>query len=239
MEPIGKSIPECLGAGREAVSLHPSNPGLHVFNASKLDVSGPRTIVITGTGRSGTTATARVLQAAGMAKVGQRRFRTQDDYLFGPLMEANDPKFLEYAKELDSKHDVWGFKWHLAWKEPIVTKLRNPIMVMLFRDCLTISQRAEISAIAIYRQSIEEWMRHVAERQFELASFCVNQKAMPIVAVSYEKMLTRPETVRALVETLGLQYSDDVQSEIVLNDHRYLRHEYPPFEGPGQTTEWE
>lgn len=222
------SMSGCLLKSRE-------NEGVWCFNSELLDVSKPRTIVVSGVGRSGTTATVKVLQASGMAKVGHRRQRTQDDHTFGPLMESGDQKFLEYASCLDGIHDVWGYKWHLAWKYPIVRKLRQPIMVLVFRDNLAVALRASLENKDLDER---EWVKYVALLQSQMACYAANETSIPVICVSYEKLIRKPNTVQRLVDLVGLEFSFSSLNAIKPECEKYLSRLWPKHEGPGEAFEW-
>jgi len=198
----------------------PKTDGVFVQNLDLLKVQEPRTLVVTGTGRSGTTAVIRALHAAGLPKTGDRKPSTQDDHAFGPLLESGDNRFFEYADVLNDRHECWGFKWHNAHiHSKMLSGLRNPIVIAVFRDAVSTALRAS----SANTNGFEFWLKTVHDLNTLLVRFAITERRFPVVCVSYEKLVTETKScVVSLCKAVNLSQFDAAIAEIKPSDPRYL-----------------
>lgn len=147
----------------------------------------PFTIVLMGLQRSGTSATAALLDGMGIAMDGSQdghfeRMIFKNELALGELDEVQ----MEIER-LDSEHKIWGCQiWqrkdHLDW---LWQHLHNPVLVIPFRDPVAIKTRwesidfnPESSSAMIMTKMIDLWTWfHVAERA---------------IAVSFERLRHQP-----------------------------------------------
>ena len=88
------------------------NPGYLELNPQPILV--PRTIVVTGIGRSGTTGMMTALLNMGLQNRGRQRQDTLDDWGIGELIDnfpETSEKLQEEIKRRNELEEVWGFKW--------------------------------------------------------------------------------------------------------------------------------
>ena len=194
--------------------------GIHAISPDL--IRSDKTIVVTGIGRSGTTAMTKVLQAIGMPKTGVRKDSTQDDHLLGKLIESRDfGGFKDEVTRRDAMFSTWGFKWHLMWNHPeYLRALRNPLMICMSRDSLAITQRSIRDPV---EQSGISYAEKVTIHQSSMWHYILQCRWLPIIVVSYEKLITKPsEVVLELSKLTGFTASDKAVQEVVPEDPRYL-----------------
>ncbi len=212
------------------------NSGLVVLNDNPSDISlgGTRTIVITGVARSGTSMIAQVLSSRGV-DLGERHDTVvfEDQVAQEFLLDNDLVGFERYARARDQRSDVWAFKkphLHLHGAD-ILGLLRNPVLVVTFRDPVAIARRNAISEGISNHQAIGEALQDLQGMlDFALKARC------PVLLVSYEKALVRPRLlVEELLRFCGLPDDEASVASLVRNvepdRETYLRDARRRFEG--------
>ncbi len=192
-----------------------------------------RTVVVSGVGRSGTTAMIRALYSMGLPKTGKLTTATQDDHSIGQHLNAADRgKLVDEVTRRDNLHDCWGFKWPMVFRDKhLLNVLRNPVMVLMSRDPVAIARRAA-DAKRFCRMPVDQWLTQVTDANHDMLRFALHETTMPVMLCSYEKLITQPVTcLRHVAKLTGLTYRD--ASEIRLLDRRYLGHNTRRFEATG------
>ena len=122
------------------------NNGFHELNWPPRKLEEPRTIVVVGLARSGTTMTAQALKELGV-DMGSTNVVLENGEL-ARLVERGDPKgFKQKINELNAQNEVWGFKRPMAYRyaKTLENAFRNPHFIFIFRDIFAIAMRNKIS----------------------------------------------------------------------------------------------
>lgn len=198
------------------------NYGMHALNLKP--ASPQATIVVLGLGRSGTTMTARVLQEIGLFLGDRLSPGKHEDLQFSKaILGSNKEAFARISRERDARYDKWGFKNPKIRKQlGMLSLLRNPRLVVMFRDPLAITLRNHLSSSAEFESSFLD----VANNISKLVS-SLQKLRLPMLLLSYEKALQhREEIVSALTDFCGLSPTPAMQRDAVTlirnGDPRYL-----------------
>lgn len=204
------------------------NTGARVLNYSPVEKTA--TIVATGLGRSGTTMLARILGGLSLEMGAHRHPNTYDDKEIQTIARRGEwERFEGVCRRRDAESDVWAFKDPKIRERlaPCVSVMRNPRLIVIFRDILAISMRNEISA----QTEIWDSMRRAIKSYNQLVS-SLEELNCPILLLSYEKCLMRPEEmVSEISEFCGLDYDAGitrrVANEVIKeSDPLYLSYNY-------------
>ena len=192
------------------------NDGCYEIRSS---YSKQKTLVVTGIGRSGTTAMIRALYAMGLPQVGLITSATNDDYHIGHAIATNHPDLSKRVASLNAKHEVWGFKYPNMWQHgATLHELREPRLIVMSRDPVAIARRSFDSDQSL---SFMRWCEQVSEWQLAMTRFVCYETSMPILFVSYEKLLEKPVTVLRYVSRFT-QLPFNGLEEINREDPRYV-----------------
>ncbi len=170
---------------------------------------GPRTLIVSGVARSGTSMVARILHAAGVPMGDELDDIVFEDHDFAVLFSQPvlDQAALDtLVRRRDEAHRVWGFKrphLHPAGAA-VISRFRNPSLIITLRDPVAIAERNAIAeqldqrtALSMATDDLQEMVR------FAQLLTC------PVLLVSYEKALHDPERfVGRLLEFCGLPRSE-------------------------------
>jgi hypothetical protein len=187
--------------------------------------SGPKTIVVLGVARGGTSMVASVLSSLGIFLGDQAAPPVFEDVRLATAIEAKDvPATRDVMRDYDARHDVWAFKRpalidHLTAAHP---SFRNPVYVVIFRDVLAIANRNVLSMKSDPLKSIKYSLK-----QYELVRSFLEARQPTALLVSNEKALLSPSgLVSELVDWLGLQVSEEARTAatgaIVVGHPTYL-----------------
>lgn len=162
--------------------------------------SNEKTILIIGQARAGTTMLASLLSEIGIS-VGKN---------FGPVHEDNDlgkhvgqllngsvsEDFLEEINKRNHSYPKW------AWKRPdmylyldkLLPLFRNPQVICILRDAVSISRRNEISLMQddVGPDCLTKKIIGTLEEQRKLVE-AVENCGVPALLLSYEKIITKPK----------------------------------------------
>lgn len=181
-----------------------------------------RTLVVTGIGRSGTTAAATALYEMGLPRIGEIRVHNQEDMTIGRLIESRQfEQFRELVARRNESLDLWGFKWTNMYHFPrMLSELRNPRFVLMTRDVTSIAIRN--GRCAKLPGEPTDWMLRVHQWQSQLIRFAI-ESPYPVLIVSYEKLLTRTEAILSeIADFTGLQTSESVAATIQPESRDYV-----------------
>ncbi|MCQ8278267.1 sulfotransferase [Acetobacteraceae bacterium KSS8] len=165
----------------------------------------PRTVIISGVARSGTSMVARVLHASGLYLGDNLDDVVFEDSAFALMLESGtyQPKALsDLLLVRNARHSVWGFKRpHLHQHGPeMIRQFRNPHLVLTVRDPAAIAERNSLSE----RFEVATALSDAASDLQALVSYAVAAEC-PVLLVSYEKAISLPEMfVRQLFAFCGL-----------------------------------
>jgi len=148
----------------------------------------PRTLIMTGLARSGTSMLADMLRAGGV---------WQGDHVFEPIIEDAEIGQLLRARDLsrldaliarrNAMMPVWGFKLpnlHHFLKHSELARFRNPLLLIMYRDPVAVTVRNILSEQAEGIAAIIDATAAMhAMTQFAFAT------KLPVLFLSYEKAL--------------------------------------------------
>ncbi len=183
------------------------------------------TIAVTGLGRSGTTMLSRTLLALDLPMGDNLTPQSAEDKKIQLLIKERDfDGFAELCRARDADHPIWGFKCP-ALRGSLgtsVQQMRNPRVILVFRDIVAISQRNALSVDAnlprAMEQAAQDYVKLVRQAQ---------KLSAPVLLVSYEKALQYPQMlVQSIGAFCGLSVSDakaqDIAASTIVNaDPRY------------------
>lgn len=174
-----------------------------LINHSTLSAA-PKTIIVLGAERSGTSMTAQLLHAIGVPMAAQLNAMGQDPD-FASLYYA--PIDLNQAKKLiairDKKNAIWGWKFPGNIIPSLYDLTRSPHFIVMLRDPLALARRI---------QKAEDWrlapaMRRASLQQAAIAEFIASTKS-PALLVNYDRSLDNPEQlINTIAEFSGIELS--------------------------------
>ncbi len=146
--------------------------------------AGPKTVVVLGVERGGTSMVAGVIRAMGIS-MGERAGLNHEDPRF--LTEDHD-RLRPYIAQRNQQAAVWGFKMpkaslHLDFFAKV---LRNPVYVVAYRNPVSIvdswEQRGAGQALDV--------LERINQYQSSLSDFFRNTNA-PVLLVNYERAVSK------------------------------------------------
>ncbi len=182
---------------------------MHLHEGDKdaiVDPDTPRTLIISGVARSGTSMVARVLLAAGVYLGENLDDVVFEDSAFALMLESGSYQPDVLAKLLETRnerHPVWGFKRpHLHQQgQDLIRQFRNPHLILTVRDPVAIAERNALSERLEATSALED----AASDLHDLIRYAASAEC-PVLLVSYEKAISMPEMfVRQLFSFCGLE----------------------------------
>lgn len=174
------------------------------------DMSGkPRTVVVLGVERGGTSMVGGILRALGIS-MGKRAGLNHEDPLF--LIEEHD-KLQRRIRTRNKEEDVWGFKvpkasLHLPFYED---NLRNPLYVVVYRNSLSIVdswiQRGAGTSVDV--------LDRIATYHGAILDFLKVTKS-PVLLLNYERSVAddaaKQQVVEELARFIGIELTEDLHA---------------------------
>ncbi len=168
-------------------------------------IGGPKTAVVLGTYRSGTSMIAKILYDMNVPMgidydpSEAEDYCNYEDYLMAAALNARDWPAVERLIAERDVLELWGFKWPgTVWILPeLLPRLRNPHLIVVLRDPLSAwqSDRAHGGRI-----TLADALGHMAAVQA-----VVKNPPCPCAAVSFERARGAVEMVaRQTVEFLKI-----------------------------------
>lgn len=163
---------------------------------------GPKTVLVVGQPRGGTSAVAAVLGALGVYMGDPCELRNNGAFESFVFVHGTAREKIREVERLNREKDLWG------WKQPFGVEALNNLpegvrdlyCVFVFRDLVALLQSYRHHANASYGDATA----FVSQRQAELWK-ASQATGWPSYLVSYERMKTAPyEFVMPLCEFLGL-----------------------------------
>lgn len=156
-----------------------------------------KTVVVVGSGRGGTSAVAGAVHLLGVRMVEGDYELNSEDYEIVRAYQRNMGLGHQRAAEEVSKviadrnrrYDVWGWKDPSAdlYLESVVTGLRNPHFIMVFRNPFDVAQ----SHVATGTPGIEVGLDSALNRYMRYWGL-LQKLRCPTLMVSYERTLSDP-----------------------------------------------
>ncbi|MCU1262057.1 MAG: hypothetical protein JWO80_4942 [Bryobacterales bacterium] len=176
----------------------PVNSGLVLLN-KRYGERGPRTVIVVGHARSGTSMIARALHIAGLPMgLANPVASNYEDKEFVEVLQGaierpplDIDRIDELIRDRNSRHSNWGFKAPAALHSLpyLLHHTRNPHIVAVFRDTLATSVRERLAVNADLWESFES----IFSYETLMLTFLRNTD-VPCLLVSYEKALLNPRS---------------------------------------------
>ncbi|MEM5515316.1 hypothetical protein WNY37_00025 [Henriciella sp. AS95] len=169
-------------------------------------ISAPRTVVVFGMPRGGTTMVAGICQRCGI-HMGSDLPRNLEDQDF--VGKSHD-HMINAIKQRDQQFNVWGWKFPraAAYLSDLQNALRNPMFILVWRDALSVATRG-----AKNTGDLNKSLSVAHSIQTQNLKF-VSQTSAPILHVSYEKAVRHPvklaEDVQAFTGVTDELDHDDI-----------------------------
>ena len=195
----------------EAADDQQINLGMHVLNEPASH--DPRTLIVLGLSRGGTSMVAGALAHMGVDmgdRIGPNNF--EDIRLSGAIERGRLQVARKMIKERNNRSDVW------AWKRPsavrhldvVATEFRNPYYLIVLRDPVAVSTRRQLSMGTDIIRSLEASIRN----QAKIIKFAGTTQC-PVLLLSYEKCIQRPRlTVETIAAFAGIEPTEEAVSFI-------------------------
>ena len=192
------------------VERHPELENHGVFALNCETISGehtlPRTLIVLGAPRGGTSAIAGALAATGLFMGGGASGPVFESLALANAIEkGEDTKVRELIGAFDAEHDVWAFKrpGYNNYVGQYHSFFRNPIYLVILRDPVATANRGYISSRL--KANFTKKLHHILSIQSRILGF-LDSSGAPAVLISYEKLLQSPEsTLRLVFAATGLK----------------------------------
>lgn len=199
------------------------NNGTYILNQKVL--SEQNTVAITGLGRSGTTMLSRLVSEIGMPVGMNLTPNTLEDKDIQKAIKQKDISSFEKAVDTrNSEWENWAFKCPALRGDlkSYLDLLRNPRLIVIFRDVLAISIRNNISMNFELNEGLL-----ASVKNYEKLINNIRELDIPILLISYEKALIMPEeTVASIANFIGYDVLPNqlevISQTIKASDPRYL-----------------
>ena len=169
-----------------------SNSGIIQTGPAPASAATPRTFIVSGLGRSGTSMVAAILAGLGVLSRDRSYEATLEDREFLHLLTTRDqPGLAEAISARNRESPVWAFKVPSihGYLEPKELHLfRNPHLLIVMRDLVSTASRHAVSEHVDPALSFLE----TAQGQYDFVCFLA-AVACPTLLVSYEKGIRHPD----------------------------------------------
>ncbi len=197
-----------------------------------------KTVIVLGAARGGTSMAAGLVSMLGI-NMGERIDPPTNedlDFIEGrePLPAIPNPDHPEHTRVLvrllglvnarNQKHHDWGWKDPLSfvYVAPLLSHLRNPHFVVVFRDLFSISAREKVATGV---NTLDTFSR--AQKNYAWLLEMLKRRDAPALLTGYEKVVLNPEAyARDLCAFLGHSASDTFIDQAI----QYIK----PGRGHGQ-----
>lgn len=196
---------------------------------------GPRTFIVTGTQRSGTSMIAAILRQIGVfmgAGLNENVVGAGD---IAEVLAREDLDGLRaIIRGLDETLGTWGFRLPMLDRDlgaNLFAMFRDPHVILMFRDPVAVALRGALSDCD---EPMERLRKALAE-QADLVAFA-DRLRCPLLLLSYEKALDFPDScVDAVLTFCGLPRHDLVRARlaslIISNTPGYIDEARRRFDG--------
>ena len=195
------------------------NLGVHVLNEPPCHE--PRTLVVLGLSRGGTSMVAGALVHMGVDMGDVLGRANYEDRALSEAIEQQDLNAVrQLIRERNDRSEVWG------WKRPssvhhldvVVAEFRNPYYIVVLRDPVAVSTRRQLTMGMDIRDSLLASIRN----QGRIVRFATHTES-PVLLLSYEKCVQRPGlTVSTIATFAGIDPTDEAVTFIQPDPPGYL-----------------
>jgi hypothetical protein len=179
----------------------------------------PKTIIVLGVARGGTSMVAKTLHLAGVSM--NSNVVTYEDLDLGNAIEQDDKETVLKLIDTRNKSLVWGFKRpnSISNLHKYINFFEKPVFVTVFRDILATAKRNQLSM----NWTLETALTEAIEKNSALVKFIESQNT-PNLLVSYEKVIQNPSRfVTSLLDFCKLKADNQLLvSNIKANNSEYL-----------------
>lgn len=183
------------------------------YSSPNKSVTTPQHVLITGLGRGGTTALAKIFEALGIS------FKEAT-----AVMENQSYRGLYQLGRTDKLVNIFDYSEHAdrcAWKEPKLrsaagielVKLFPPVVgvAVIFRDVLATSIR---NTLTVDRELFEA-LEGAARETKKLITFVHSVKDRPLLLISYEKLLLESVgVVKEIAKWIGVDDAEKISQAV-------------------------
>jgi len=165
---------------------------------------GPKTIVVAGVARGGTSIVAGTLANLGVFMGEQAHQPVFEDMRLAGMLEAADwAGVLNTIATYNEGHQTWGFKRPsvLSKLAPLHPLLRNPVYLFIFRDIMATANRDAISMKA----ELLPGMRRAQQAVSQMLDFIEGNDVSGLLLSAEKVVVRKGEFVDRLVAYLGLE----------------------------------
>ena len=184
----------------------------HHFLIGTPDHSAPKTVVIAGAARGGTSMVAGTVREMGI-NLGERLGENHEDPQFLPLeLDIIRARIQERNESLDT----WGWKMphSLGYLDEIEPDLRNPHIILVWRNSLATA----LSHVTRSGAGIDESLTYSTRRTLDMVEKLRLIKS-PVLLVNYEQAAQHPED---FTETLAQFLGVDLDQQMRKNCLRFI-----------------
>ncbi len=195
----------------------------------------PKTVIVSGLARSGTSMVARILAEAGVFLGEAKDEIVYEDHELARFLEKQDLVRLRRAiAARNLLYDLWGFKKpniHDFINPKHRSFFRNPYYIFTFRDPVAIAKRNIVSELFEDTMSLGQ----VVKMQAVMVKFILRLRH-PVLLISYEKALEAPaQCAESIAAFVGLTVDEDRKERMLAsvepNRREYLASARRSFEG--------
>ena len=179
------------------------NPCHLSFNTHRELLQGPRTILCTGLGRSGTSAVASLLEYLGVWLGVPENSRNRENKVLIRALREGPEEAKQVIAGYNAQYPVWGFKMPAARGSlsDLLPLFRNPLVIVPHRDVVGRLSRQSISGS---QQSTFENLRRAVIQQRRLLE-ALEPIVIPQLHLSFGLLTDAPdEAVKIIAEFVGL-----------------------------------
>jgi hypothetical protein len=198
------------------------NPQYLILNENRELLQGPRTIVCTGLGRSGTSAVASLVEFLGVWLGVKPSSRNRENVELRRALNEGSEAAKHLIAEYDAQFPVWGFKAPGARKdlEQSLPLFRNPLVIVPHRDVIGRMGRQILSGG--HEATLEALRRGVISQRRLLEA--LQPITAPQLHMSFSLVADRPEEALAVIsDFVGVPVpAGDVREHMTESQERYL-----------------
>lgn len=109
----------------------------------------PRTLLVTGMGRSGTSALASLIEYQGIYLGKAAKNPTQDDRRFAISIVEGTDDYKKILAKRNEEHEIWATKSprYRRQLDFVISQLRNPMIIIAHRDVVGVSVRNRLADV--------------------------------------------------------------------------------------------
>ncbi len=195
--------------------VSPPNAGVIKTEFSATPSGAPKTLIVSGVARSGTSMVSSVLLAAGI-NMGDNVYDVvqEDAEILAILQSGHNTLLRGLIEKRNAEHATWGFKipnLHAYMTVEQIQWFRNPHMILICRDPVAVAVRGALS------EHLDEMEGLIASTNalVSVAEFAARVQC-PTLLLSYEKAITAPERMlESLMTFCGIEPTEALFEELL------------------------